>query len=125
VARYRRPPAVIRRGAWISCTTVDHGTEFTSNALDAWAYQRGVQLAFIRPGKPVEHAYIESFNGRLRDECLNAYAFTSVAHAPRVLDAWRQDYHQHRPHGALGHLTPSEYAQQGQMCVSEVAELHV
>jgi putative transposase len=105
--------------------TVDHGTEFTSNALDAWAYQRGVQLAFIRPGKPVENAFIESFNGRLRDECLNAYAFTSITHAQRVLDAWRQDYNQQRPHGALGHLTPSEYAQQGQLSVSEVAELHV
>jgi putative transposase len=105
--------------------TVDHGTEFTSNALDAWAYRRGVQLDFIRPGKPVENAYIESFNGRLRDECLNAYDFTSIAHAQHVLDAWRQDYNQHRPHGALGHLTPNEYATQRQMPVSEVAPLHL
>jgi len=105
--------------------TVDHGTEFTSKALDAWAYRRGVQLDFIRPGKPVENAYIESFNGRLRDECLNANDFTSIAHAQHVLEVWRQDYNQHRPHGALGHLTPSEYARQGQTAVAEVTTLHV
>ena len=63
--------------------TVDHGTEFTSNALDEWAYRRGVQLDFIRPGKPVENAFIESFNGRWRDECLNVYSFESIAHARR------------------------------------------
>jgi putative transposase len=96
--------------------TVDHGTEFTSNALDAWAYRRGVQLDFIRPGKPVENAFMES---------LNAYDFTSIAHAQQVLDAWRQDYNQHRPHGALGHLTPNEYARQRQIPVSEVAPLHL
>ena len=61
--------------------TVDHGTEFTSKALDEWAYRRGVALDFIRPGKPVENAFIESFNGRLRDECLNVYSFESIAHA--------------------------------------------
>ena len=61
--------------------TVDHGTEFTSKALDEWAYRRGVALDFIRPGKPVENAFIESVNGRLRDECLNVYTFESIAHA--------------------------------------------
>ena len=94
--------------------TVDHGTEFTSNALDEWAYRRGVTLDFIRPGKPVENAFIESFNGRLRDECLNVYSFVDVAHAQQLLDTWRHDYNHQRPHGALGHLTPSEYVARSQ-----------
>ena len=89
--------------------TVDHGTEFTSRALEDWAYQRGVQLDFIRPGKPVENAHIESFNGRLRDECLNVHQFVSLDDARRKIEAWRVDYNHHRPHGSLGHLTPSEF----------------
>lgn len=103
--------------------TVDHGTEFTSKAVDEWAYRRGVALDFIRPGKPVENAFIESFNGRLRDECLNVYSFESISHAQELIEAWRRDYNEHRPHGALGKLTPSEYAAQGQMHGSEVAAL--
>jgi putative transposase len=67
--------------------TVDHGTEFQSRALEDWAYQRGVQLDFIRPGKPVENAFIESFNGRLRDECLNVHQFTSLAEAQHLIEA--------------------------------------
>jgi putative transposase len=94
--------------------TVDHGTEFTSRALEDWAYRRGVQLDFIRPGKPVENAFIESFNGRLRDECLNVHQFTSIEDAKRKIEAWRIDYNQRRPHGSLGHLTPNEFAAQGQ-----------
>jgi putative transposase len=90
--------------------TVDHGTEFTSRALEDWAYQRGVQLDFIRPGKPVENAHIESFNGRLRDECLNVHQFISLADARAKIEAWRQDYNERRPHGSLGHLTPNEFA---------------
>ncbi len=105
--------------------TVDHGTEFTSKALDEWAYRRGVELDFIRPGKPVENAFIESFNGRLRDECLNVHTFESVAHAQRLIEAWRRDYNDHRPHGALGFLTPSEYAAQGQISGAEAAELQL
>ena len=89
--------------------TVDHGTEFTSRALEDWAYRRGVALDFIRPGKPVENAYIESFNGRLRDECLNVHQFVSLDDARQKIEAWRLDYNQQRPHSALGHLTPSEY----------------
>jgi putative transposase len=89
--------------------TVDHGTEFMSRALEDWAYQRQVQLDFIRPGKPVENAFIESFNGRLRDECLNVHQFTSIEDAKAKIEAWRIDYNQHRPHSSLGHLTPSEY----------------
>ena len=94
--------------------TVDHGTEFMSRALEDWAYQRGVQLDFIRPGKPVENAFIESFNGRLRDECLNVHQFTSIADAKEKIEAWRVDYNQRRPHSSLGHLTPNEYAQRRQ-----------
>jgi putative transposase len=101
--------------------TVDHGTEFTSKALDTWAYQRGVQLDFIRPGKPTENAFIESFNGRLRDECLNAFDFVSLEDAQTRIEHWRQDYNHHRPHGALGKLTPSEFARRGQITASEMA----
>ena len=94
--------------------TVDHGTEFTSRALDDWAWRRGVQLDFIRPGKPVENGLCESFNGRLRDECLNVTEFVSLDHARAVLAAWQDDYNHRRPHGSLGQLTPSEYARNGQ-----------
>ena len=94
--------------------TVDHGTEFQSRALEDWAYRRGVQLDFIRPGKPVENAFIESFNGRLRDECLNVHQFTSLAEAQHIIEAWRLDYNQRRPHSSLGHLTPNEFVAQRQ-----------
>lgn len=90
--------------------TVDHGTEFMSRALEDWAWRRGVQLDFIRPGRPVENAYIESFNGKLRDECLNANQFWSLDDAKRKIEAWRHDYSEHRPHGSLGNLTPREFA---------------
>jgi len=103
--------------------TVDHGTEFTSKALDEWAYRRHVTLDFIRPGKPVENALIESFNGRLRDECLNVHTFLSITHAQELIERWRRDYNERRPHGALGHLTPSEYAERGQTQGSEAANL--
>ena len=89
--------------------TVDHGTEFMSRALEDWAYRRGVQLDFTRPGKPTDNGHIESFNGRLRDECLNVQQFVSLADARAKIEAWRCDYNQVRPHSALGHLTPSEF----------------
>jgi putative transposase len=91
--------------------TVDHGTEFTSKALDSWAWNNTVALDFTRPGKPTDNALCESFNGRLRDECLNVIEFVSIAHAKQVIEAWRKDYNEHRPHGSLGNLTPNEYAQ--------------
>lgn len=90
--------------------TVDNGSEFYSKALDSWAYRNGVQLDFIRPGKPVENAYIESFNGRLRDEYLNQHLFMSLADAKDKLEAWRNDYNMIRPHSSLGDLTPQEFA---------------
>ena len=94
--------------------TVDHGTEFQSRALEDWAYRRGVQLDFIRPGKPVGNAFIESFNGRLRDECLNVHQCATLAHAQAVIEVWRCDYNQQRPHSSLGHLTPDEFVGQRQ-----------
>lgn len=90
--------------------TVDHGPEFEGRVLDAWAYARSVRLAFIRPGKPVENAYIESFNGRLRDECLNEHWFIDMVHARSVIERWRLEYNTERPHSALGYLTPAQYA---------------
>ena len=95
--------------------TVDHGTEFQSRALEDWAYRRGVQLDVIRPGKPVEKAFIESFNGRLRDECLNVHQFASLAEARAIIEAWRLDYNQRRPHSSLGHLTSNEFVGQRQV----------
>jgi len=91
--------------------TVDHGPEFESQVLDAWAYQRGVRLAFIRPGKPNENAYVESFNGRLRDECLNEHWFLTLVHAQTAIEAWRVEYNTERPHSALGYLTPEQFAE--------------
>jgi len=90
--------------------TVDNGSEFYSREMDAWAYQHGVKLDFIRPGKPVENASIESFNGRLRDELLNAELFLDVLDARKKLEAWRLDYNGNRPHSALGAMTPTEFA---------------
>jgi putative transposase len=90
--------------------TVDNGTEFYSKAMDSWAYRNGVQLDFIRPGRPMENGYIESFNGRLRDECLNGELFLSLVDAREKLEAWRRDYNEHRPHSSIGNLTPIEFA---------------
>jgi len=90
--------------------TVDNGTEFASKAMDLWAYKNGVHLDFIRPSKPVENGYIESFNGKLRDECLNVEVFFTLADARRKLHLWRRDYNHHRPHSALDDRTPAEFA---------------
>jgi putative transposase len=89
---------------------VDNGPEFISKALDRWAYDNGVTLDFSRPGKPTDNAFVESFNGCLRDECLNTHWFLSLADARAKTEAWRRDYSESRPHAALGWLTPVEYA---------------
>ena len=89
---------------------LDNGPEFRGRALAAWSEERRVRLEFIQPGKPVQNAYIESFNGRLRDECLNANWFTSLSDAKRKIESWRQDYNQQRPHSSLNYLPPSEFA---------------
>jgi putative transposase len=91
--------------------TVDNGPEFAGKALDAWAYEAGVTLSFIRPGKPVENAYIESFNGRFRDECLNEHWFMTMRHARSLIESWRIEYNTERPHSSLGYLTPEQFAQ--------------
>ncbi len=87
---------------------MDNASEFASRALEVWAYQHGVHLDCIRPGKPVENPFIESFNGRLRDECLNVEPFFSVQDAREKLDRWRDDYNHHRPNSALQDRTPAE-----------------
>jgi len=89
---------------------LDNGPEFRGRALAAWSEERGVRLEFIQPGKPVQNAYIESFNGRLRDECLNANWFTSLSDARRKIQAWRRDYNGERPHSSLDYLAPAEFA---------------
>lgn len=98
------------RGAPESITT-DNGSEFIGKAMEVWAYQAGVKLDFIRPGKPVENGYIESFNGRLRDECLNGEVFFDLDDARRKLGEWQADYNQMRPHSALADRTPHEFAE--------------
>lgn len=99
------------RGGLPEAIVLDNGPEFAGRTLDAWAYSKGVTLAFIRPGKPVENAFVESFNGRFRDECLNEHWFTSLVDARQIIEAWRRDYNQTRPHSSLGGLTPAEFAQ--------------
>ena len=89
---------------------LDNGPEFRGRALAAWSEERGVRLEFIQPGKPAQNAYAESFNGRLRDECLNANWFTSLSDARRKIESWRQDYNQVRPHSSLDYLPPAEFA---------------
>lgn len=86
---------------------LDNGPELTGKALDQWAYQHGVDLRFIDPGKPIQNAVCESFNGRFRDECLNEHWFLGVADARRIVEAWRHDYNHQRPHSALGYRVPA------------------
>lgn len=90
----------------------DNGPEFTGRAMLAWAHQRGVTLRLIEPGKPNQNAYIESFNGRLRDECLNEHWFMNLAHAKAIIETWRKEYNEERPKKALGGMTPAAYAMQ-------------
>jgi transposase InsO family protein len=89
----------------------DNGKEFCSRAMLTWAHARGVQLFLIEPGKPNQNAYIESFNGRFRDECLNEHWFTSLQQARVIVETWRREYNEERPKKSLGGLTPSAYAQ--------------
>jgi len=88
----------------------DNGSEFSSQAMDLWAYQNGVRMAFSRPGKPTDNAFVESFNGTFRAECLNAHWFTSLTEAQQIVETWRREYNESRPHRALGERTPNEFA---------------
>lgn len=90
--------------------SLDNGPEFISKALDVWAYFNGVKLDYSRPGKPTDNSYIESFNGSLRDECLNTHWFLSLEDAKKEIETWRNDYNELRPHSALTYLTPASFA---------------
>ena len=93
---------------------MDNGPEFASLAMDRWAYQNGVSLHFIEPGKPNQNAFIESFNRSFRDECLNDNWFINLADATRKIEKWRLEYNRFRPHSSLGDQTPAEFvARQG------------
>jgi putative transposase len=100
VVRFRGKPSAIR---------TDQGPEFTAQALDQWAYRNGITLKLIQPGKPMQNGYIESFNGKFRDECLNEHWFSTLVEARAIIGAWRRDYNENRPHSAIGYLTPAEY----------------
>ena len=97
----RGKPAVIRS---------DNGPEFTGRAMLTWAHRNGIALRLIEPGKPNQNAYVESFNGRFRDECLNEHWFMSLAHARAVIETWRREYNEERPKESLGGLTPAQFA---------------
>jgi len=103
ICSQRGKPHVIR---------TDNGPEFVGKAMLTWAHRHGIDLRLIEPGKPNQNAYVESFNGRLRDECLNEHWFTSLAHARAVIEAWRREYNDERPKRSLGGLTPAQYAKQ-------------
>lgn len=101
LAYLRRAPRALR---------VDNGPEFTGRMVDLWAYVNGVTLDFSEPGKPTDNAFIESFNGRFREECLNQHYFASLEEARATAEAWRAEYNEERPHSALGNLAPGEFA---------------
>lgn len=98
-----------RRGKLPECITVDNGSEFTSKALDHWAYWNRVRLDFSRPGKPMDNGHVEAFNGSLRRECLSQHWFLDLDDAREILSRWREDYNNVRPHSSLGHLPPVHF----------------
>ena len=106
----RELDAIVRRRGRPATVVSDNGTELTSNAILTWADETGVGWHYIAPGKPQQNGFIESFNGRLRDELLNETLFRSLPHARAALDGWRQDYNEERPHSKLGWMTPAAYA---------------
>lgn len=91
--------------------SVDNGSEFTSKALDIWAYQNGIKLNFSRPGKPTDNSYIESFNSRVRQECLKQHWFSTLSEAKKILESWRKEYNEIRPHSSLENQSPLEFLQ--------------
>ena len=90
--------------------TVDNGPEFISKTLDLWSFENNVKLRFIQPGKPMQKGYIESFNGKFRDECLNEHVFVNLKKAQELIETWRQDYNANRPHSSLENRSPEEFA---------------
>lgn len=101
---------------------LDNGPELISRVLEQWAHHHAVTLHFIDPGKPVQNAFCESFHGRVRDECLNEYWFLGLADARRLVEAWRQDYNQERPHSALGYQTPAAFAREAARAAASLPE---
>jgi putative transposase len=93
------------------CLVSDNGPEFTSGALDRWAYENNIRMHFIEPGKPYQNGYVESFNGKLRDECLNEHWFLNLTEARDIIEDWRIDYNRIRPHSSLGNMAPEEFAE--------------
>lgn len=92
----------------------DNGPELIAHAVQKWLAQRGCKTIYITPGSPWENPYIESFNGKLRDECLNQYLFANLGEAREIVEDWRQEYNEYRPHSSLDYLTPAEFAAQHQ-----------
>lgn len=99
----------------------DNGSEFTGNAVQGWAHASGIQWRFIEPGKPIQNCYIESFNGKIRDECLNENWFETVAEARTLIEIWRNDYNQCRPHSSLKGMTPEAFAREESKNFKETA----
>jgi putative transposase len=116
IAQFRGLPKAIR---------TDQGPEFTSRALDRWAYGKGVDLKLIAAGKPPQNAYIESFNGKFRDECLNDHYFSNLAHARVLIAAWRRDYNEARPHSSLGRMPPAEFAARHRLLAGDGAHREI
>ena len=100
-ARFRGYPSAVR---------TDNGPEFTSRAFMAWAHQHGIEHLLIQPGRPMQNGYIESFNGKFRDECLNEHWFTALVQARESISRWRRDYNEVRPHSSCGRIPPAQYA---------------
>jgi putative transposase len=113
IGQFRGLPQAIR---------TDQGPEFTSRAMDRWAYGRGIDLKLIAAGKPTQNAYIESFNGKFRDECLNDHYFNTLAHARALIAEWRRDYNEARPHSSLGRIPPAQFAAQHRSNSSDAAQ---
>lgn len=103
---------IIARRGWPAMIVSDNGTELTSHAILRWQKERGIEWHYIAPGKPQQNGFVERFNGRLRDECLNEHLFTSLSEARSLIETWRVDYNTCRPHTSLGGLAPAIYAQQ-------------
>src|SRR5258708_38161465 len=116
IAQFRGLPQAIR---------TDQGPEFTSRALDRWAYACGVDLKLIAAGKPTQNAYIESFNGKFRDECLNDHYFNNLAHARTLIAALRRDYNEARPHSPIGRIPPAEFAARHRLRSDDGTELTI
>jgi putative transposase len=113
IGQFRGLPRAVR---------TDQGPEFTSRAMDRWAYGHGIDLKLIAAGKPTQNAYIESFNGKFRDECLNDHYFNTLAHARALIAEWRRDYNETRPHSSLGRIPPAQFAAQHRSNSSDTAQ---